>query len=102
MDFNVSVTATKTGDVIDESWPGYPQNQFGNWTPDQVGRSQMLVKCAVNKSSTIYWMDVHDSDGRFGIPDIGGKGDTSRVTTESQNEFWDILQEQVSYNMSCV
>ena len=102
MDFNVSVTATNTGAVIDKSWPGYPQNQFGNWTPDQVGRSQMLVKCAVNKSSTIYWMDVRDSDGNFRPSDMGGNGHINRVTTESQNEFWDMMQGQVSYIMSCV
>ncbi|KAG1814731.1 uncharacterized protein BJ212DRAFT_1481921 [Suillus subaureus] len=89
MDFDVDSTPSTT--VIDPSWRGYPQNQFGNWTPDQVGRSKMLEKCLVNKSSTTYWMDVRN-DGRFARSDIGGKGDTMVVGTENEDEFWDILQ----------
>lgn len=89
MDFDVDSTTSTT--VIDPSWRGYPQNQFGNWTPDQVGRSKMLEKCLVNKSSTIYWMDVRN-DGSFASQDIGGNGDTTVVGTEHEDEFWDILQ----------
>lgn len=89
MDFDVDSTTSTT--VIDPSWRGYPQNQFGNWTPDQVGRSKMLEKCLANKSSTIYWMDVRN-DGSFTSPDIGGNGDTTAVGTEHEDGFWDILQ----------
>jgi hypothetical protein len=89
MDFEVNSSTSTT--VIEPSWRGYPQNQFGNWTPDQVGRSKMLEKCLVNKSSTIYWMDVR-SNGSFASSDIEGKGDTIIVGTEQEDGFWDILQ----------
>ncbi|OJA16737.1 hypothetical protein AZE42_07559 [Rhizopogon vesiculosus] len=90
---NVGVSnATSDHNDIDKSWPGYPQNLFGNWTPDQVERSQMLKKCSKNLSSTIYWMDVLDT-GSFtpGGSDIGN-GHTSTVTSVNENEFWNILQ----------
>jgi hypothetical protein len=93
MDFEVNSSTSTT--VIEPSWRGYPQNQFGNWTPDQVGRSKMLEKCLVNKSSTIYWMDVR-SNGSFASSDIEGKGDTIIVGTEQEDGFWDVLQGKVS------
>jgi len=71
-------------------WSGYPQNLFGNWTPDQVQRSQMLKKCSKNQSSIIYWMDVLD-DGRFTTPDM-----TTTITNNSENEFWNLLQGEAS------
>ncbi|KAG0699510.1 hypothetical protein DFH29DRAFT_44556 [Suillus ampliporus] len=89
MDLNVDFTDSTT--VIDGSWRGYPQNQFGNWTPDQVRRSQMLEKCSINKSSTVYWMDVH-YDGSFTTPDIGGNGHTTVVSTQREDDLWDVLQ----------
>ncbi|KAG1883344.1 hypothetical protein F4604DRAFT_285195 [Suillus subluteus] len=96
MDFNIEFT-TSTHD-IDPSWRGYPQNQFGNWTPDQVGRSKMLEKCQMNKSSTVYWMDVHD-DRSFTSPDIGGNGGTMVVGIENEDRFWDILQKERAENI---
>ncbi|KAG1837319.1 hypothetical protein DFJ58DRAFT_669005 [Suillus subalutaceus] len=89
MDFEADSTTPTTS--IEPSWRGYPRNQFGNWTPDQVGRSKMLEKCLVNKSSTIYWMDVRN-DGSFASSDMGGNGDTMVVGTEHEDGFWDILQ----------
>ncbi|KAG0699512.1 hypothetical protein DFH29DRAFT_1001932 [Suillus ampliporus] len=89
MDLNVDFTDSTT--VIDGSWRGYPQNQFGNWTPDQVQRSQMLEKCSINKSSTVYWMDVH-YDGSFTAPDTGEDGHTTVVSTQREDGFWDMLQ----------
>ncbi|KAJ8593415.1 hypothetical protein M405DRAFT_879332, partial [Rhizopogon salebrosus TDB-379] len=78
MDFSkiddMTVTTQDTTS-IDESWRGYPQNLFGNWTPDQVGRSQILMKCSKNQSSTIYWMDVLDN-GMFARASMGN-GDTT-------------------------
>jgi len=71
-------------------WSGYPQNLFGNWTPDQVQRSQMLVKCSKNQSSTIYWMDVLD-DGKFTTPNM-----TVTPTNDSENDFWTMLQGEAS------
>jgi hypothetical protein len=93
MDFDVDSSASTT--VIDPSWRGYPQNQFGNWTPDQVGRSKMIEKCLGNKSSTIYWMDVLD-DKSFTTPNIGGNGHTMVVGVEHEDGFWDTLQQEVS------
>ncbi|KAG1767123.1 hypothetical protein EDD22DRAFT_327562 [Suillus occidentalis] len=91
MDFDVETSSSTT--AIDPSWRGYPQNQFGNWTPDQVGRSKMLEKCLMNRSSTIYWMDVLNT-GRFAIPDMGGLGSTMVVGTEQEDGFWDVLHRQ--------
>jgi len=71
-------------------WLGYPQNLFGNWTPDQVQRSQMLIKCSKNQSSTIHWIDVLD-DGKFTTPDM-----TVTPTKDSENDFWNMLQGEAS------
>jgi hypothetical protein len=72
-------------------WSGYPQNLFGNWTPDQVQRSQMLIKCSNNQSSIIYWTDVLD-DGKFTTPDM-----TVTPTKNSENDFWTtVLQGEAS------
>ncbi|KAJ8584948.1 hypothetical protein M405DRAFT_825860, partial [Rhizopogon salebrosus TDB-379] len=93
MDFSkIDDTTVTTQDTtsIDESWRGYPRNLFGNWTPDQVGRSQMLMKCSKNQSSTIYWMDVLEN-GMFARANMGN-GDTTTVTTANEDDFWDMLQ----------
>ncbi|OJA16735.1 hypothetical protein AZE42_07557 [Rhizopogon vesiculosus] len=93
MDFrNVDVTTAKSEEPkVDTTWRGYPQSLFGNWTPDQVKRSQMLEKCSKNRSSSIYWLDVLDT-GKFTTPDMDGNGHTSTVTSANENEFWNILQ----------
>jgi len=95
--------STVTNDVeIDPSWPGYPQNLFGNWTPGQVRRSQMLTKCSKNQSSTIYWMDVL-SRGKFVTSNIAG-GHISTVTTSDQDQenFWDMLKGEVGLICPCL
>ncbi|KAH0834804.1 3-beta hydroxysteroid dehydrogenase/isomerase family-domain-containing protein [Lanmaoa asiatica] len=46
------------------AWGHYPQSLFGNWTHDQVNRSQMLTKCSARESSTVYKVRVFD-DGKF-------------------------------------
>jgi len=92
MDFrNVDVPTATSNPPVDPSWPWYPQNLFGNWTPDQVKRSQMLAKCPMDGSSTIYWMDV-GKDGKF------TNAHTSTVTAP-YHEFWDMLQGEV--NLTC-
>jgi len=101
MDFRNIDDSTTTNDVeIDQSWPGYPQNLFGNWTPDQVGRSQMLTKCSKNQSSTIYWMDVLSS-GKFVTSNISG-GHISKVTTSNQEDFWDMMKGEVGLIYPCL
>ncbi|KAG2035211.1 hypothetical protein BDR03DRAFT_923194 [Suillus americanus] len=96
MDFDVESTTSTTD--IDQSWRGYPQNQFGNWTPDQVGRSKMLEKCLGNESSTIYWTDV-DDDRSFASPDIEGNHGTMVVGSDNEDRFWDILQKERPENV---
>ncbi|KAG2065410.1 hypothetical protein BDR04DRAFT_1174855 [Suillus decipiens] len=91
MDFDADFDFTASTTAIEPSWRGYPQSQFGNWTPDQVKRSKMLEKCLVNKTSTVYWMDVRD-DGTFARSDMEGKGDTMAVGPGQEDGFWDILQ----------
>ncbi|OJA16733.1 hypothetical protein AZE42_07556 [Rhizopogon vesiculosus] len=117
MDFrNVDVTTAMRNVPIDQSWRGYPQNLFKNWTHGQVERSQMLKKCLKNRSSTIYWLDVLDN-GEFAIPDMRSKdrtstmsesttndndtcedstGHVSKVTTRNQDMFWEMLQGEVT------
>ncbi|KAG2114131.1 hypothetical protein DEU56DRAFT_919629 [Suillus clintonianus] len=96
--FRAAIESDATHGVNDsgesESWPGYPQNQFGNWTPDQVKRSKMFEKCSDNTPSIIYWMDVRESDGKFTTPDMGGsgRGDTTVVSPQDPGVFWDILK----------
>lgn len=45
-------------------WDQYPQCLFGNWTQDQVNRSQILTKCSDRESTTVYKVGVFD-DGNF-------------------------------------
>ncbi|KAG1905941.1 cora-like Mg2+ transporter protein-domain-containing protein [Suillus fuscotomentosus] len=92
LDVNSDLTDTT---VVNQSWQGYPQNQFRNWTPDKVQRSKMFEKCSKDQPSTIYWMDVCDSENvvRFTIPDMGGNDPgTTKVPTKDLNQFWDMLQ----------
>jgi hypothetical protein len=93
-------TATPTTDI--PFWAGYPQNLFGNWTPDQVERSQMLIKCSKNHSSTVYWMDVLDK-GSFIPSKMGNSETTGTVTRLDEHAFWDsILQGEVGLTLSFV
>jgi len=104
MDLKNIDSSISTGDEeIDSSWPGYPQNKFGNWTPNQVERSEMLIRCSKNQSSTVYMMDVLDN-GNF-VPSTMGDGDPNEPSTvgpgpESENVFWNSLQREVSLILS--
>ncbi|KAG1787949.1 cora-like Mg2+ transporter protein-domain-containing protein [Suillus plorans] len=94
MDLDADSDSTDTTDV-DQSWKGYPQNQFRNWTPRQVEESKMFEKCSKDQSSTIYWMDVYNSENvarRFTIPDMEKDNRGTTVPTQDQDEFWDMLQ----------
>jgi hypothetical protein len=110
MDFNhidfathtteVKVTTSVPPDTMNLSfWPGYPQNLFGNWTPAQVERSQMLTKCLNNQFSTIYCLDIL-GDGKFSPANIG-KGCSTKTDTH-QDGFWDIMLGEVSLILSFV
>lgn len=91
---NLDVDSDMTNIPVDQSWRGYPQNQFKNWTPNQIEQSQMFNKCS-RETSTIYWIDVRESDGKFVKSNIGGMGDTTAVSAQStQNQaiFWNFLE----------
>lgn len=84
MDFDVDPHTSSSGSVeVDKSWKGYPQNIFGNWTPDQVHRSKML---AGRSSGTckIYRVDVL-KDGTF---DEGIASRALTVPPDCRDECW--------------
>jgi len=85
-DITTAVTDASTA----TKWSEYPRNLFGNWTPDQVQRSQMFRKCSNNQSSIIYWMDVLD-DAKFITPNMA-----VTPTNDSENDFWNMLQGEAS------
>ncbi|KIJ63179.1 hypothetical protein HYDPIDRAFT_113782 [Hydnomerulius pinastri MD-312] len=73
-----------------ETWRKYPQNLFGNWTPDQVSRSKMLLSCNSMELCAVHKADVLDG-GKF---DKSEDGRTVYVTADSVsvNTFWEGLQ----------
>ncbi|KAG1821820.1 cora-like Mg2+ transporter protein-domain-containing protein, partial [Suillus subaureus] len=99
VDLDTNDMTDRDSDVPDQSWPGYPRNQFRNWTTDQVKRSKMFEKCSTNQYSTICWMDVREPDGKFTKSDVGGKGDTTVVSTQDPDEFWEICDLQGPENI---
>ncbi|KAL4068577.1 hypothetical protein V8B97DRAFT_848741 [Scleroderma yunnanense] len=78
-------------EVPRNDWKKYPQNLFGNWTPDQVGRSGMLIKCSDKSHCTIYTAEALHGNGQF---DKTAADRTMTVTADvaSMEAFWDALQ----------
>ncbi|KAG1727031.1 cora-like Mg2+ transporter protein-domain-containing protein [Suillus lakei] len=74
-----------------QSWRGYPETLFGNWKPDQVKRSKMLSNCSELDRCLVHWLDVL-TNGTFTTLDEEGRDQTSRITPERINEFWELLQ----------
>ncbi|KIJ05593.1 hypothetical protein PAXINDRAFT_103713 [Paxillus involutus ATCC 200175] len=74
-----------------EEWKRYPQSLFGNWTPDQVLRSKMLLSCNSQEPCAVHRVDILDG-GKF---DKSEEGRTAHVNPNSAliNSFWDGLQE---------
>ncbi|KIN96961.1 hypothetical protein M404DRAFT_925566 [Pisolithus tinctorius Marx 270] len=72
-----------------DHWKKYPQNLFGNWTPDQVQRSKMLTACSDSQPCLIYNVEVKD-DGHF---DKAAGERTTTVTADNAQEFWEELQQ---------
>jgi len=67
MNFDIDVSEVwpaPPGLPDDYEWSQYPQSLFGNWTCDQVNRSQMLTKCSNCELSTVYKISLFN-DGRF-------------------------------------
>ncbi|KAF9226325.1 hypothetical protein BS17DRAFT_729410 [Gyrodon lividus] len=73
-----------------EEWRRYPQSLFGNWTPDQVSRSKMLLSCNALEPCAVHKVDVL-VDGKF---DKSEEGRTAHVNADAAliNAFWDNLQ----------
>ncbi|KAI6131035.1 hypothetical protein EDD16DRAFT_1700414 [Pisolithus croceorrhizus] len=72
-------------------WKTYPQNLFGNWTPDQVLRSRMLTSCSDTQPCLIYNVEVKD-DGHFDKT-AGEKIITVTADSTSYQAFWNELQQ---------
>jgi len=96
MDFKHINDTTPATVQFDKSWRGYPQNLFGNWTPDRVKQSQMFIKCSENQSSTVYLMDVL-KNGQFIKSDLGYSkpNDPCTVSLENEEEFWEKMERGV-------
>lgn len=78
-----------------DNWRAYPQNLYGNWTPDQVARSKMLTTCSDSDSDTrcvIYTTDVFDDNGCF---DKSAAQRTYVVTARTAEKFWETLPQLV-------
>ncbi|KAG1898680.1 cora-like Mg2+ transporter protein-domain-containing protein [Suillus fuscotomentosus] len=85
--------------VIRPSWinphcPGWTTLRTSSGTGRQIQYSE-------NKSSTIYWMDVRDSEDvtkRFTVPDMGENdhGTTKVPIEDPQNKFWKMLEQKRS------
>lgn len=85
MDFDVDThTSSSVSAEVDHTWKGYPQNLFGNWTPEQVDRSGMLTHCH-SGTCRIYTVDVV-KDGTFD-KDMASK--VLNVPVSGLDEFWE-------------
>ncbi|KAI6021825.1 cora-like Mg2+ transporter protein-domain-containing protein [Pisolithus microcarpus] len=74
-----------------DHWKKYPQNLFGNWTPDQVLRSKMLTACSDSQPCSIYNVEVKD-DGNFDKV-AGEKTITVTGDSATYHSFWNELQQ---------
>ncbi|KDQ62116.1 hypothetical protein JAAARDRAFT_449616 [Jaapia argillacea MUCL 33604] len=73
---------------VDTSWPGYPQNLFPNWTPDQTRRGKITGPLGPPQTgvSSIYKVDVL-LDGSF--------SDHEQFWVKDNDEhFWEDMQKQ--------
>ncbi|KAG2159248.1 uncharacterized protein EDB93DRAFT_1324706 [Suillus bovinus] len=66
LDFNVDLALSEPPFRKGEhEWRGYPQELFGNWSPNPVKRSKMLTQCALNNETcVVYGIDL-TGDGEF-------------------------------------
>ncbi|EGO22793.1 hypothetical protein SERLADRAFT_439555 [Serpula lacrymans var. lacrymans S7.9] len=91
MDFNVDLKSGQQSKEThyDQSWKGYPQSIFPNWTPEQVARSEMLTQCQNRQSGccTIYNVDVKDN-GSF----VVGQAERFEVSSTNGEEVWKSFQ----------
>ncbi|KAI5989358.1 hypothetical protein EDD15DRAFT_2285207, partial [Pisolithus albus] len=91
-DFDVDThTSSSLSAEVDHTWKGYPQNLFGNWTPEQVVRSGMLTNCH-SGTCGIYTVDVV-KDGTFD-KDMASK--VLNVPVSGLDEFWENVNVKVT------
>ncbi|KAH7912295.1 hypothetical protein BJ138DRAFT_1148795 [Hygrophoropsis aurantiaca] len=97
MDLNSDLPSTEppSADLSSSSWRGYPQSLFGNWTPDQVKRSKMLISCARAETSTIYKLDVMEG-GQFEVRR------TDIISKQNEDEYWQSIQEEKRPENICI
>jgi hypothetical protein len=79
-----------TGSYI-QSWHGYPQSSFPNWTECQVRRCEMLTACPVGESN-VFKVDVLH-DGKFSED---GPKVVAIKDRPSEAAFWNLLNDPVS------
>ncbi|KAG6328787.1 hypothetical protein ID866_10302 [Astraeus odoratus] len=97
MDFDMDDSAVEPlfppGGLLspEEEWRKYPQNLFGNWTPDQVRRSKMLAICSDSQRCMVYRVDVRN-DGTFDKA-AGKWARTITADPTSITAFWQELQQ---------
>ncbi|KAI5996504.1 cora-like Mg2+ transporter protein-domain-containing protein [Pisolithus orientalis] len=96
MDFDVDESTVEPlypGGLASPSdhWKTYPQNLFGNWTPDQVQRSKMLTACSDSQPCLIHNVEVKD-DGHFDKA-AGERTITVTADSASYQAFWNELQQ---------
>ena len=103
MDFDTDdslvVPLVPEGLSLPTDWTKYPQNLFGNWTPDQVKRSKMLTTCSDSTTPcSIHTVEVNEN-GHF------DKTAADRIVTvtadaASVETFWSKLQEPVRITLT--
>ena len=99
MDDSLVVPLVPGGLPLPTDWTKYPQNLFGNWTPDQVQRSKMLSTCSDSTTPcSIYTVEVNDN-GHFDKT-AADRIMTVMADTASVEAFWSKLQEPVRISLT--
>ena len=92
MDFDEDIpVVTPPTDSLPQSWHGYPQSSFPNWTESQVRRCEMLTACPAGESK-VFKVDVLH-DGKFSEE---GPNMAAIKDRPSEIAFWDLLECPVS------
>ena len=89
-DFPVVIPSNQPMGSHIQSWHGYPQSSFPNWTESQVRRCEMLTACPAG-ASIVSKVDVlHDGKFSEDGPQMAAIKDRPSEAT-----FWDLLNDPV-------